>query len=223
MTTFSPQVGALEILDTSETSLTIGAKVNVTNPTEYAATVPFIDINISVNDTVLGHATARNIIIVPGPNHNLAIEAVWDPLSHSGKKGRHIGSELLSQYISGLPASFPPGPPHSADSFISRLQHNPHAPYPSPFHSFPTPPRHHTLNLQRHNTHPTTQITSQPQPAYRSGPSFGSALHRRCCLPPHHLHRSPHSPLPITSHVAVHHLRLRYRFLQQYACRIYRV
>ena len=103
MTTFSPQVGALEILDTEKGSLTIGAKVNLTNPTEYAATVPFIDINISVNDTVLGHATAREVSVVPGPNHDLAVVAVWNPASHSGKRGAHVGSELLSQYISGMP------------------------------------------------------------------------------------------------------------------------
>ncbi|KAI4258465.1 MAG: hypothetical protein LQ352_001216 [Teloschistes flavicans] len=101
LTTFSPQVGALEILDTTKTSLTIGAKVNLTNPTEYAATVPFIDINIFVNDTLLGHATAQNVSVVPGPNQNLAVVANWNPHGQSGRKGAHIGSELLSQYISG--------------------------------------------------------------------------------------------------------------------------
>ncbi|KAL9039721.1 MAG: hypothetical protein Q9180_002357 [Flavoplaca navasiana] len=100
-TTFSPEVGALEILETSKTGLKIRAKVNVTNPTEYSATVPFIDINISVNDTILGHATARDVSVVPGPNQDLAVIAVWNPSHQSGKKGAHIGSELLSQYISG--------------------------------------------------------------------------------------------------------------------------
>lgn len=106
MTSFSPEVGELEILDTSRTTLTIGAKVNVTNPTEYAATIPYVDINISVNDTILGHATARDVSVVPGHNHNLAIEAVWNPSSHSGNEGAHVGRELLSQYISGLPPCF---------------------------------------------------------------------------------------------------------------------
>ncbi|KAL8817099.1 MAG: hypothetical protein Q9223_004009, partial [Gallowayella weberi] len=100
-TTFSPKVGALDILETSKTALTIAAKVNVTNPTEYSATVPFIDINIFVNDTLLGHATARDLSIAPGPNHDLAVIAVWDPFSKSGKEGAHMGRELLSQYISG--------------------------------------------------------------------------------------------------------------------------
>ncbi|KAL8682792.1 MAG: hypothetical protein Q9186_001214 [Xanthomendoza sp. 1 TL-2023] len=99
--TFSPKVGALEILETSKTALTIAAKVNVTNPTEYSATVPFIDINIFVNDTLLGHATARDVSIVPGPNHDLGVIAVWDPLGKSGKEGAYMGRELLSQYISG--------------------------------------------------------------------------------------------------------------------------
>ncbi|KAL8766474.1 MAG: hypothetical protein Q9209_006768 [Squamulea sp. 1 TL-2023] len=100
-TTFSPKVGSLEILESSRTALTIKAKVNVTNPTEYSATVPFIDINISVNDTVLGHATARDVSVVPGPNQDLAVIAVWEPSCQDGKKGARIGSELLSQYISG--------------------------------------------------------------------------------------------------------------------------
>ncbi|KAL8748432.1 MAG: hypothetical protein Q9184_007307, partial [Pyrenodesmia sp. 2 TL-2023] len=101
MATFSPQVGNLEILDTTKSSLTIGAKVNMTNPTEYAATVPYIDINISVNDTILGHATAHNISVIPGPNHGLPIEAIWDPSVQSGIEGTYTGRELLSQYISG--------------------------------------------------------------------------------------------------------------------------
>ncbi|KAI4115469.1 MAG: hypothetical protein LQ345_003927 [Seirophora villosa] len=105
VTSFSPEIGELEILETSRTTLTIGAKVNVTNPTEYAATVPYVDINISVNDTILGHATARDVSVVPGPNHNLAIVAVWNPSSQSGNEGAHVGRELLSQYISGYNTS----------------------------------------------------------------------------------------------------------------------
>lgn len=121
MTSFSPEVGGLEILDTTETSLTIGAKVNITNPTDYAASVPYIDINISVNNTILGHATARDVSIVPGPNYNLAAEAVWDPFTVSGKKGKHTGSELLSQYISGMPASIHQWSSSTADCVHSRL------------------------------------------------------------------------------------------------------
>ncbi|KAI4202225.1 MAG: hypothetical protein LQ350_002740 [Teloschistes chrysophthalmus] len=143
VTTFSPQVGGLEILDTTKTSLTIGAKVNLTNPTEYAATVPYIDINISVNDTILGHATAQDVSIVPGPNHNLAVVANWDPHGQSGKKGAHIGSELLSQYISG---------------YNTTLTLRTHA------HSIPSQPRlGRTLSIFN-ITIPTPKLTPPPNP-----------------------------------------------------------
>ncbi|KAL8694554.1 MAG: hypothetical protein Q9218_000810 [Villophora microphyllina] len=143
LTTFSPQVGSLEILDTTKTSLTIGAKVNLTNPTEYAATVPYIDINISVNGTTLGHATARDVSVAPGPNHNLAIVAVWDPHSQSGGRGAHIGSELLSQYISGYNTTL-------------TLRTHPH--------SIPSQPRLGSALSVFNVTIPTPQLSPPPNP-----------------------------------------------------------
>ncbi|KAI9843873.1 MAG: regulator of (H+)-ATPase in vacuolar membrane [Sclerophora amabilis] len=98
---FAPKIGSLKILDTSETTLVLQALVNLTNPTAYSASVPFIDINILSNDTLVGHATARDVEVVPGLNENIIVEALWDPASPSGKKGRDVGRELLSQYISG--------------------------------------------------------------------------------------------------------------------------
>jgi len=73
----------------------------MTNPTEYAATVPFIDIHIMENGTLLGHATARDLHIVPGENNNLFVTAVYDPLTSGGEEAATVGRELLSQYISG--------------------------------------------------------------------------------------------------------------------------
>ncbi|GAB7355024.1 hypothetical protein MBLNU459_g5626t1 [Dothideomycetes sp. NU459] len=100
--TFSPKVGNLQILDTGRSSLTLSALVNLTNPTEYSATVPYIDINILTNGTLLGHATARSVAIAPGENVNIPVTAVWDPLAMGGEKARAVGVELLSQYISGF-------------------------------------------------------------------------------------------------------------------------
>jgi hypothetical protein len=83
--------------------------INITNPTDYSAMVPYVNIKLSSNGTEIGHATARNVSIVPGPNHNILTEALWDPLTASGEKGVAQGKELLSQYISGtsLPHSIP--------------------------------------------------------------------------------------------------------------------
>ncbi|KAK5009489.1 hypothetical protein LTR60_005187, partial [Cryomyces antarcticus] len=99
--TFAPKLGNLKILDTGSSSITLQAEVNVTNPTEYSATVPYIDINILNNGTILGHATAKDVRVVPGPNENILVTAVWDPLISSGSKGQAVGKEFLSQYISG--------------------------------------------------------------------------------------------------------------------------
>lgn len=98
---FAPKIGNLQILDTGKTSLTLSALVNFTNPTEYSATVPYIDINILTNGTLLGHATARSVAVGPGENSNIPVTAIWDPFAMGGEEARAVGVELLSQYISG--------------------------------------------------------------------------------------------------------------------------
>ena len=73
----------------------------MTNPTKYSASVPYADIHIMKNGSLLGHATARDLYITPGDNHNLLVKAVYDPLDLGGKEAKEVGRELLSQYISG--------------------------------------------------------------------------------------------------------------------------
>lgn len=94
-------MGNLRILDTTDSSLTLEADVNFTNPTAYSASVPFVDINILTNNTILAHATAENLHVGPGNNTNLKIKATWNPSKDSGAKGLLVGRELLSQYLSG--------------------------------------------------------------------------------------------------------------------------
>ncbi|KAF2086167.1 hypothetical protein K490DRAFT_45245 [Saccharata proteae CBS 121410] len=98
----APKVGNLKILGTGLNSLTLSAEANFTNPTKYSATVPYVDINILTNGTILGHATAKDIVVVPGNNTKVPIVAIWDPLTASGPEGKRVGIELLSQYISGF-------------------------------------------------------------------------------------------------------------------------
>jgi hypothetical protein len=97
---FNHSVGDLLIVNSTETTLTLQGKVNLTNPTQYSATIPYVDINILANNTILGHATVHNVKIVPGNNTNITVQAVWDPSAY-GSEGAAIGRELLSQYISG--------------------------------------------------------------------------------------------------------------------------
>ncbi|KAF2759691.1 hypothetical protein EJ05DRAFT_463127 [Pseudovirgaria hyperparasitica] len=101
MGSIRPQVGNLEIIDTDDRSVTVQARVNLTNPTNYSAIVPYVNINILNNDTILGHAIAENITVHPGNNTNLPVKAIWQPGVAEGAKGHKIGRELISQYLSG--------------------------------------------------------------------------------------------------------------------------
>jgi len=95
-----PQVGNVKILSTSKTGLNIQATVNFTNPTEYTAEVPYANIHILHNGSIIGEATARNVFVKPGNNANITLEGKWDPAPNG--KAAEIGRELLSQYISGF-------------------------------------------------------------------------------------------------------------------------
>lgn len=94
----------MRILETTKSTLKIEAKINVTNPTEYSAMVPSVNIKILSNGTEIGHATARNVSVTSGFNPDLLVESIWDPESPGGEKGVAQGRELLSQYISGQPS-----------------------------------------------------------------------------------------------------------------------
>lgn len=98
---FNPQVGDLKIIDTDVNSLTLGATVNLTNPTKYSTDVPYADINILCNGTVIGHATVQNMSIHEGNNSNIHVSVVWEPSKVNGTLGAVVGRELLSQYLSG--------------------------------------------------------------------------------------------------------------------------
>jgi hypothetical protein len=64
--------------------------------------VPYFDIRLINNGTILGHATAKNVSVKPGDNENVVVQAVWDPLTPGGKKGHDLALEFLSQYLSGV-------------------------------------------------------------------------------------------------------------------------
>ena len=98
---FDLKIESLKLLDTSPSSVLLKLTVNITNPTEYSATVPYVDIHVLNNGTLFGHATAQNISVVPGRNDGIVVQVVWDPKNMSGTIGAAKGREFISQYISG--------------------------------------------------------------------------------------------------------------------------
>ena len=65
--------------------------------------MPYIDVHIYSNTTLIAHATARDLEVGAGANGNLLVKAVYDPftLNEGSDEARGQGRELLSQYISG--------------------------------------------------------------------------------------------------------------------------
>ncbi|OJD18871.1 hypothetical protein AJ78_01126 [Emergomyces pasteurianus Ep9510] len=95
----------LEISHTTKSSILLATKLNLTNPTEYSANVPYINLQVVHNGTNVGHVTARNLTISPGFNSGIEISALWDPLHLGGKDGIAAGQDLISRYISGFNTS----------------------------------------------------------------------------------------------------------------------
>ncbi|KAE9377752.1 hypothetical protein N431DRAFT_398774 [Stipitochalara longipes BDJ] len=97
-----PRIGELKVLSTSKTSINLQAHVNFTNPTEYTAHIPFVNIHILNNGSIIGDATLQNVDVIQGNNTDILVQATWDPTTFGGEEGAKIGRELLSQYISGF-------------------------------------------------------------------------------------------------------------------------
>jgi hypothetical protein len=93
-----PTIKSLSITNTTSGSMKLVAVADIENPTVYSATIPFADVKILANNTLLGHVTARKLELHKGVNQNLSISATWEP----GDAGRRVGAELLSQWISGM-------------------------------------------------------------------------------------------------------------------------
>ena len=92
------------MLDTTTDTLTLQAVLNFTNPTPYTAHIPYANIHILHNDTVIAAASVTDLDVAKGPNPDVVVKAVWDP-SMGGEEGRDIARELISQYLSGYNTS----------------------------------------------------------------------------------------------------------------------
>ncbi|KAM7200542.1 hypothetical protein V8F20_005273 [Naviculisporaceae sp. PSN 640] len=102
--TLEPQASDIEVVDTTPSSVLLKARVNITNPTPYSAHIPFINVHVLSNGTVIGEAIAKNLDITTGNNTDLIVTALWKP-SLGGSVGSQIGRDLISQYLSGYNTS----------------------------------------------------------------------------------------------------------------------
>ncbi|KAG0156883.1 hypothetical protein PDIDSM_4066 [Penicillium digitatum] len=98
----NPRVVSLHLGNTTQSSMLVHTAANFTNPTNYSATVPFVDLLVLYNDTSVAHITAHNISVGPGNNSYVPIDLFWCPLDAAGVDGVEAGRALLSSYISGF-------------------------------------------------------------------------------------------------------------------------
>jgi hypothetical protein len=99
-----PQVGDVEVVGSTPSSLELQARVNVTNPTPYTAYIPSINLHLLSNGSIIGEVRGHNLNITRGNNTNMLVSAVWSS-SLGGEDGICSGRELLSEYISGFNTS----------------------------------------------------------------------------------------------------------------------
>ena len=102
-----PKINTIEVTNTTKSAVSLRASVNFTNPSLYSADIPYVDILLLSNGSILAHLTAHGLSVVPGENADVTVEAVWDPLTFSGDSGVSIGRRLISDYISGTRISGP--------------------------------------------------------------------------------------------------------------------
>lgn len=91
----------MELGPTTESSALMKATINITNPTEYSATVPSADFIILYNTTTVAHITTHDVSLVPGVNTGIPVDLLWSPLDAGGSDGVSAGHEMVSKYISG--------------------------------------------------------------------------------------------------------------------------
>jgi hypothetical protein len=101
ITQLLPQVDNIQILNTSETGVTMEAMVNFTNPTPYTAQIPYVNLHILNSGYLIGEAIARDVNLTLGNNTGNVIYATWDPWTFGGTESQQVAKRLLSQYLSG--------------------------------------------------------------------------------------------------------------------------
>lgn len=97
----APNITNIQIQQTSKSTISLLITFNLTNPSEYSATIPEIGAVISFNGTQLAHVVAYDLEVVPGHNPDMRVQLHWNPAGLSGNAGVESSRGLLSQYVSG--------------------------------------------------------------------------------------------------------------------------
>jgi len=140
---FKHKVGKISVVETTENKLTMEARVTITNPTDYYASMPRVDAELFVNGTKMGNAWGGGDI-KPGDNEIVSYIA-WDKTD--------VGAEFLSQFISGYNVSLTISP--GALPGMPKIPMNITVPVP---HTFGTFLKDTTVRLPIHYSNSQTPL-----------------------------------------------------------------
>lgn len=77
------------------------ASVNLTNPTPYTASIPYVTVHVIKDGHIIGEVSAKDAHFQLGNNTNMVVYAAWDPVLFGGEASHEISRRLLSEYLSG--------------------------------------------------------------------------------------------------------------------------
>ncbi|KAI1978726.1 hypothetical protein LOZ51_005574 [Ophidiomyces ophidiicola] len=100
-----PKIDSIRITQTTASSISLEATLNYTNPTNYSANIPYIDMRLAYNGSNVANIVGRNLSVSPGKNPLVTIEGLWNPSNSKGPHGIIAGRDLISRYVSGLNTS----------------------------------------------------------------------------------------------------------------------
>jgi hypothetical protein len=95
-----PRLESIEVGHTTDSSMLVKTRMNVINPTEYSASVPYADFMMSYNGTRVAHITALDIAVASKADTTVQVDIMWEP-SKGGQDGVEAGREFLSKCVSG--------------------------------------------------------------------------------------------------------------------------
>ncbi|KAH7321138.1 hypothetical protein B0I35DRAFT_351062 [Stachybotrys elegans] len=105
LTSLSPNVTDMRIVETTETGFQLQALANFTNPTPYTAWIPKMNVHVFKDDMMIAEAVATEVDLQLGNNSNVSVQATWDPMTFGGEEAHRVARRLLSDYISGKNAT----------------------------------------------------------------------------------------------------------------------
>lgn len=123
-----PKVNGLVIIDTTSQTITLRINLSINNPTSWEAVVPYMNVNITHENMVLGNASVIDLHVLPGHN-TVDVLAIWGPHTHGGDEAEKIGAQLLGEYVSGKKLLSILGRPKINTHCFFRSQYHTH--YPS--------------------------------------------------------------------------------------------